>query len=89
MENTIPIYHIRTINAYIKHWRPITVSQTEHGNWLIADDDMEVAALVVVRYMLRKNIKFVWGIRLLSVGNNHTLFKEAGNEIDDPIDDPK
>jgi hypothetical protein len=84
MDNTFSILHIRAINAYIKKGRTITVGQTEHGNWLIADDDMEVAALVVVRYMLRKNIKFVWGIRLLSIGNNHTLYMGADRETDDP-----
>lgn len=48
----------------LKTLKTLSVGKTEVGNWIVADDDIEVATLVVVRYMLKHNYKFIGQIHL-------------------------
>ena len=54
----------------------VCVSKTESGLWLIADCDVELAALTVVRYMLKNNLKSIGRINLMtySENSNHVLY---------------
>ena len=53
--------------------RSITVGQSDKGIWLVADDDMEVAALIIIRYMIQNKYESIDHIHKLTNGNNHTL----------------
>lgn len=72
--------HLNIINKFFAE-RPqatLTVSQTDVGNyWLIADDDIELAAVIVVRYMIKNNYPFIGQLKKHSDGNNHTLFTKS------------
>ena len=75
MENII--YHLNGVNMWLRlkpsATRSLVVGQTESGVWLVADDDLEVSTLVVVRYMLYHNYTSVGDIDLLINGRNYQL----------------
>ena len=63
MANAVINANLTVINDYLSRRPSLTVGQTAVGSWLVADDDIEICALVVVRYMLEHNYK--------SIGNLH------------------
>ena len=69
-------YHLNMVNAYLMkklQHHTLVVGQTESGAWLIGDDDLEVSALVVVRWMLKHKYKKIGNLELLINGLNYQL----------------
>jgi hypothetical protein len=74
------INQLNIVNGHLKGGkkRTLTVGQTEQGQWLVADDDIEIATLVVVRFMLKMNYTFIGQVNLTSQNRTYTLYnKEA------------
>jgi hypothetical protein len=58
--------------------KTLTVGMTDVGNWLVADDDIEIATMIVVRYMIKHNYNCIthWNLCLHRHDNNksYTLY---------------
>ena len=68
---------LNTLNVFLSERvnRRITVGMTNVGSWLVADDDLEVAALVVIRYMLKHGYTSIGHIHMHTNDNKvYTLF---------------
>jgi len=54
-------YYLNIIHKYFSEGKKRTVSanMTESGLWILCDDELEVAGLVVIRYMLDNNLKTI------------------------------
>lgn len=72
----IIINQLNIVNAYLRGGenRSITVGMTANGIWIIADDDVEIACVTVVRFMLKMKYEFIGAVKLNRVDNNYTLY---------------
>ena len=70
------INHLNILNKFfVEHPKAIlSVGQTDSGNWLVGDNDIEVAGFVVIRYMIKNNYKFIGQINIYCNGNNYSLY---------------
>jgi hypothetical protein len=72
------VNQLSIVNTYLSGGvkRIIVVGKTDVGCWLVADDDLEVAALVVVRYMLKMDTKFIGRLHIHTNDNkSFTLYE--------------
>jgi hypothetical protein len=60
-------YYLNIINTYLMGGkkRAYSIGMNDVGTWLVADTELEVATLVVVRYMLDKNLECIGSLHLI------------------------
>ena len=66
------INQLNAIRKFLSVYPTITVGKTDVGSWIVADEDIEVSALVVVRFMLHWSYKNIGDIHLHHHGDGKT-----------------
>lgn len=71
--------HLSIVLNHLETYKSISLGLSEQGIWNVADDDTEIAALVVMRFMLKHNHKSIGQLHILENGINYTLYSMSGN----------
>jgi hypothetical protein len=69
-------YHLNIVVNHLKQRErsSISVGMTDAGNWNVADSDIEIAALVVVKWLLENNYNYLGQVNIIKDHPNYTLY---------------
>ena len=80
------VNHLNLLHKFFKDQEKIRITQNKQNQWLLEDNEYDIAACVVIRYMIQNNYKNIGCVYLLQEPEKRAYTLHFCSEAEEEIE---